>query len=292
MRLGYLGFNDAAGIRPDRLATELEGRGFESLWFPEHSHIPTSRKTPYPAGGELPGGYLHIMDPLVSLAVAAGGSTSLRLCTGICLLLEHDLLELACATATLDVLSNGRVTLGVGVGWNEEELANHRPDVSFRRRYSAMRERVAALRAAWTEETPSFAGEWDRFEESWVYPKPLQGSIPVALGNAGPLGIEHAAAYADEWCPMDVAMLNTGGRPDVVGAIALFREKASANGRDPETIPITIFAGGRLSLRRLTSYAELGVSRLVFPPPTMEPHSSDDTFRYLDSLDEFVAALG
>jgi probable F420-dependent oxidoreductase len=292
MQLGYLGLNDAAGIRPDRLATELEERGFESLWLPEHSHIPTSRKTPYPVGGELPEGYLRMMDPLVSLAVAAGASTALRLCTGICLLLEHDLLQLACATATLDVLSNGRLTLGVGVGWNEEELANHRPELPFRRRYAAMRERVKALRAAWTEETPSFSEEWDRFEESWIYPKPLQRSIPVALGNAGRVGIEHAAAYADEWCPMDASMLNTGGRPDVTGAIAMFREKAAANGREPGTIPITIFAVGRLSLRRYTSYAELGVSRLVFPPPTMEPHSQDETLRYLDSLDEFVAALG
>ena len=225
VRLGYLALNDAAGIRPDRLSAELEARGFESIWLPEHSHIPTSRATPYPAGGPLPEGYKRMMDPLVSLAIAAGSTTSLRLCTGICLVLEHDLLDLACETATVDVLSNGRLTLGVGVGWNAEELANHRPDVPFRHRYQAMRERVAALRATWTEETPSFAGRWDRLDESWIYPKPAQGSIPVALGNAGLLGIEHAAAYADEWCPIDASMLNTTGRPDVPGAIAMFRDQ-------------------------------------------------------------------
>ena len=144
MDIGYLGLNDAGGIRPDHLAAELEDRGYESLWMPEHSHIPTSRKTPYPGGGDLPEGYWRMMDPLVSLAVAAGATSSLRLCTGICLVLEHDLLDLACATATLDVLSGGRLQLGIGVGWNEEELANHRPDVPFRHRYRAMRERVAA----------------------------------------------------------------------------------------------------------------------------------------------------
>jgi alkanesulfonate monooxygenase SsuD/methylene tetrahydromethanopterin reductase-like flavin-dependent oxidoreductase (luciferase family) len=177
------------------------------------------------------------------------------------------------------------------VGWNEEELANHRPDVAFRERYGAMRERIAALRAAWTDETPSFAGRWDRFDESWVYPKPQQQSIPVALGNAGPIGIEHAAAYADEWCPIDASMLNTGGRPDVRGAIALFREKAAAHGRDPDTIPITIFALGRLSLKRLVSYREMGVQRVVLPPARMVPHSADDTLRHLDALGELVEAL-
>jgi alkanesulfonate monooxygenase SsuD/methylene tetrahydromethanopterin reductase-like flavin-dependent oxidoreductase (luciferase family) len=137
---------------------------------------------------------------------------------------------------------------------------------------------------------PSFAGRWDRFDESWIYPKPAQGSIPVALGNAGPVGIEHAAAYADEWCPIDASMLNTGGRPDVAGAIAMFRERAAANGRDPGTIPITIFAFGRLSARRLASYADLGVTRVVLPPPSMEPHSEAETLRHLDSFGELVAA--
>jgi probable F420-dependent oxidoreductase len=292
VRIGYLALNDASGIRPDRLAAELEARGFESLWVPEHSHIPTSRATPYPGGGPLPEGYKRIMDPLVSLAVAAGATTSLRLCTGVCLVLEHDLLDLACTTATVDVLSNGRLTLGAGVGWNEEELANHRPDVAFKDRYQAMRERIAALRAAWTEETPSFDGRWDRFDESWIHPKPANGSIPVALGNAGVLGIGHAAAYADEWCPIDAWMLNTTGRPDVRGAIAMFRDKATAHGRDPDTIPITVFAIGPLKLDRLTTYGDLGVSRIVLPPPSMELHGVDTTLRHLDHLGHVVDAVG
>jgi probable F420-dependent oxidoreductase len=287
-----MALNDAAGIRPDRLAAELEGRGFESIWVPEHSHIPTSRETPYPGGEPLPGCYLRMMDPLCSLAIAAGATTSLRLCTGICLVLEHDLLELACSTATLDVLSSGRLTLGVGAGWNREELANHRPDVPFHQRYSAMRERIDALRTAWLDEKASFQGRWDRFEESWIYPKPVQGTIPVALGNAGPVGIELAAACADEWCPIDASMLNTGGRPDVPGAIDLFRAKAEANGRDPDAIPITIFAVGRLSVERLKSYGDRGVRRIVLPPPSMEPHTADETLRHLDRLGDIVVRLG
>jgi probable F420-dependent oxidoreductase len=291
MQFGYLALNDAEGIRPDRLANELEQRGFDSVWMPEHSHIPTSRATPYPAGGDLPSGYWKMMDPFVSLAVAASATSQLRLCTGICLLLEHDLLDLACTTATLDVLSGGRLTLGVGVGWNAEELANHRPDVPFAQRYSAMRERVAALRTAWTEDTPSFTGRWDRFDESWVYPKPAQGAVPVALGNAGPVGIEHAAAYADEWCPIDASMLGASGRPDVAGAIASFKELAAEHDRDPDAIPISIFALGRLKRARLESYVELGVQRIVLPPLSMEPHTTDDTLRHLDVLGELVDDL-
>lgn len=292
MQIGYLALNDAEGIRPDRLAAELEGRGFDSLWLPEHSHIPTSRRTPYPAGGDLPEGYWRMMDPFVSLALAASATTRLKLCTGICLVLEHDLLALACTTATLDVLSGGRLVLGIGVGWNEEELANHRPDVPFSQRYSAMAERVAALRTAWSEETPSFSGRWDRFEESWIYPKPVRGTIPVALGNAGPVGIRHAAAYADEWCPIDASMLNTGGRPDVPGAVELFRSLATENGRDPDTIPLTIFAMGRLSVKRLGSYRDLGAQRIVLPPPSMEPHPADETLRHLDALSAAIEQLG
>lgn len=291
MRFGYLTVNAIEGIRPDVLAAELEQRGFDSLWVPEHSHIPVSRQTPYPAGGPLPEGYWRMMDPFVSLAMAAQTTTTLELCTGICLLLEHDVLALACTTATLDALSGGRLRLGVGVGWNEEELANHRPDVPFKLRYSAMEERVAALRAAWQEDEASFEGRWDRFSESWVYPKPVGGTIPVALGNAGPLGIEHAARYADEWCPIDASMLNTGGRPDPAGAIDMFRSKAAGAGRPAEDIPISIFSMGNRR-NRVEQYAELGADRVVVMPKTMELHDAAATLRHLDELADMVSELG
>lgn len=293
MHLGYLSYNDADGIRPDALGVALEERGFESMWLPEHSHIPVDRRTPYPGNGPLPEGYFRMMDPLVSLGLAAGATTSLRLCTGVCLVLEHDLLALACAAATLDVVSGGRLLLGAGVGWLEEELANHRPDVAFAQRYSAMRERVAALRAAWTQDQASFAGRWDRFEPSYVYPKPVRGTIPVALGNAGPVGIEHAAAYADEWCPIDGMLRNEAGRPDPAHGIAAFRAAAQRHGRDPQAIPITLFVLGQPNATRLGLYRSLGVHRVVFGPVTMEPHPAGETLRHLDGLAAAaMAALG
>jgi probable F420-dependent oxidoreductase len=229
-----------------------------------------------------------MMDPFVSLQAAASATSSIKLCTGICLLLEHDLLDLACTVATLDVLSGGRVLLGIGVGWNEEELANHRPDLPFRLRYSAMRERVEALRHIWTSEEPAFEGSWDRFSPSWVYPKPIQQPVPIALGNAGPVGIEHAAAYADEWCPIDASLLNTGGRPDPAGGIQLFRDLAAEADRDPDAIPITLFSWGRPKESRLEQYRDLGVSRIVFPPPSMSTDGPDQTLRFLDDVQPLV----
>ncbi|MEL6983653.1 MAG: TIGR03619 family F420-dependent LLM class oxidoreductase [Actinomycetota bacterium] len=290
MRFGYLSLNTVEGIRPDDLGRALEDRGFDSIWVPEHSHIPTSRQSPYPAGGDLPEGYWRMMDPFVSLALAAQVTTEIELCTGICLLLEHDVLDLACTTATLDALTGGRLRLGVGVGWNEEELANHRPDLPFKLRYSAMEERVAALRTAWADEEASFEGRWDSFTSSWVYPKPANGTVPVALGNAGPVGIEHAARYADEWCPIDASMLNTGGRPDPAGAIDLFRTKAAEADRKPEDIPISIFTMGNRR-DRVERYVDLGVDRVVIMPQTMELHAADDTLRHLDDMAAVVADL-
>ncbi|MGB5756492.1 MAG: LLM class F420-dependent oxidoreductase [Acidimicrobiales bacterium] len=290
MRFGYLSLNTIEGIRPDHLARELEERGFDSVWMPEHSHIPTSRETPYPAGGPLPEGYWRMMDPFVSLTLAAAATERIELCTGICLLLEHDVLDLACTTATLDALSGGRLRLGVGVGWNEEELVNHRPDLPFKQRYSAMEERVAALRTAWQDDEAAFDGRWDRFSSSWVYPKPANGTIPVALGNAGPIGIEHAARYADEWCPIDASMLNDGRKPDVAGAIDLFRRLAAEAGREPGDIPITIFTMGNRR-ERVEQYAELGVDRAVIMPRTMDLHPADDTLRHLDAVAGMVADL-
>ncbi len=291
MDYGYLTGNHAEGISPGDLARELEERGFASIWVPEHSHIPTDRRSPYPNGGPLPDSYVHMMDPMVSLMAAAATTSELRLCTGIVLLLEHDLLDLACTVATTDVLSGGRVVLGIGVGWNEEELENHRPDLAFKKRYSAMRERVAALRTAWSEEEASFSGTWDSFTESWVYPKPPGGSVPIALGNAGPLGMRHAAEYADEWCPIDVGVQNEQGKPDVVEGIARFRQMVTEAGRDPDTIPVKLFVWGRPRPERLEMYAEAGVTEFVFTPAHFDLPTADETLRHLDELAPVVNAL-
>ena len=292
MKFGYLSMNPAAGIHPAILAVELEQRGFDSLWVPEHSHIPASRRTPYPAGGELPSGYYNMMSPLVSLATAASVTTDLVLATGITLILEHDLLDLACQTATLDVLSGGRLLLGIGVGWNVEELENHRPDLAFKSRYSAARERVAALRAAWagTEDEPSsFSGAWDRFDPSFVNPKPTRGTIPIAMGNAGPLGMRHAAEYGDEWCPINTSLVGEDGRMNVVGSIERFRDLVVSFGREPDDVPISLLCFTRPKPERLAEYAELGLARIVQAAPTAEVQPEGDTRRLLDELTPIVA---
>ena len=284
MKFGYLTGNHAEGILPGDLARELEARGFDSVWFPEHSHIPVDRRSPYPNGGPLPGSYFHMMDPWVSIAAAAADTNTLTLGTGICLLLEHDLLDLACAVATADVLAEGRVVMGIGVGWNEEELENHRPDLPFKKRYSAMRERVEALRTAWRDEEATFSGTWDSFSTSWVFPKPVKGTVPIALGNAGPLGIQHAAEYADEWAPIDVGVMITDGNPDVLGGIQRFRNLADEAGRDGSSIPISLYIWGRPRQERLEQYAEAGVTQFVFTPVNFDLPSADDTLRYIDEL--------
>lgn len=291
MHFGYLSTNHAEGIRPADLGRELEDRGFRSMWLPEHSHIPTARESPYPSGGPLPSSYVHMMDPLVSLAMAAATTSTLRLCTGICLVLEHDVLDLACETATLDVLAEGRLVLGVGVGWNAEELANHRPDLAFRERYSAMEERITALRTAWQDDEASFDGRWDRFSSSWVYPKPVRGTVTVALGNAGPLGISHAARYADEWCPIDASVMNVDGRPNVAEGIDRFRSLAAEGGRDAESIPISLFLWGTPRTDRIETYAAAGVAECVFSPVHFDLPSSDETLRHLDDLEPIVDEL-
>jgi len=284
MKFGYLTGNHAGGILPGHLARELESRGFDSVWFPEHSHIPVERRSTYPNGGQLPETYFHMMDPWVSISAAAAETTTLTLGTGICLILEHDLLDLACTVATADVLSEGRVVMGIGVGWNEEELENHRPDLPFRKRYSAMRERVEALRVAWRDDEASFQGTWDRYSPSWVFPKPAAGTVPIAMGNAGPLGIQHAAEYADEWAPIDVGIMNVGGKPDVLGGIKRFRGLADEAGREGSSIPISLYIWGRPQLQRLEEYAEAGVTQFVFTPVNFDLPPADDTLRYLDEL--------
>jgi probable F420-dependent oxidoreductase len=291
MRVGYESLNTADGIRPDVLAREVEARGFDSLWMPEHSHIPISRDTPYVDGQELPDGYLHMMDPFTSLAIAAGASSRITLATGVCLPLEHDLLTLACQTATLDVLCEGRLLLGVGVGWNREEFEDHRPDLPFGQRYSALSERVAALRAAWTEEQASFEGRWDRFPPAWVYPKPVQQSIPVAYGNAGPLGMAHAARYADVWCPLDSVLVDERGEPDVAGRIEHFRRLVEEAGRPSDAVTISLYAWAEPQRANFEHYVELGVDRLVFGAPTLFRHDAATTLARLDEICRLVDGL-
>ena len=256
MHLGFSSMNTADDPAPDILATTLEEAGFESLWYGEHSHIPTSRKTPYPPGGEMPAPYRKMMDPYISLMAAAAVTTKLKLGTGIALLMERELISQAKTIGTLDRLSNGRVIIGTGVGWNQEEFENA-TNLPWQRRYLGLKETVAATRVLWRMEQPQYHGELINFDPVWFDPKPAQpNGPPVTLGVMGPLGVKHAAEWADGWMPVDVAM------PDMAGDIKKFRQAVSANGRDPDGVEITMVMMAPVTADALKRYRDLGVHRV------------------------------
>jgi len=179
MHLGVFSYNVEYGARPDELARAAEERGFESFWVGEHTHIPAARQTPYPGGGPLPKPYYHMADPFVSLMAAAAATRTIKLGTGICLVVEHDPIVLAKSVATLDWLSNGRVLFGIGGGWNREEMEHH--GTPFARRWQVLRERVLAMKALWTQEEASFHGEFVNFDRAISFPKPVQTPHPPIL---------------------------------------------------------------------------------------------------------------
>lgn len=282
MQLGFSSMNTPTDIAPDVLARELEARGYESLWMGEHSHIPASRRTPYPAGGEMPAPYKSMMDPYLSLLLAARASEHLLVGTGVALPLEHDLFALAKSVSTLDHLSGGRLLFGVGVGWNEEELADHRP-LKWNQRYRALGECIGALRALWCEEEAAFHGEFFDFEPVWSFPKPLQQPHPPVLcGTGGRVGTREAVAWADGWMPMDIALGDVGRK------VARFREIASDAGRDPGAIPITMVTFGDPDLATLARYRELGVDRVVLGSART---GWDDPVTTLPCLDTYAAMM-
>lgn len=256
MHIGFNSMNTPLDPPPDVLARALEERGFESLWYGEHSHIPCALRTPYPAGGPLPEPYKHIMDPYVSLALAAGATTRLRLGTGIALLMERELFSQAKTIATLDRLSGGRVLLGCGVGWNSEEFANATRH-PWERRYALMRETVAALRTLWRDVQAEFHGEFIDFDPVWCSPKPLQsGGPPVFFGVLGRTGIRHAGEWADGWMPIDFAL------PDLARAIRRYHGAVEAAGRDPKDMQISLIAMQSPDADTLKRYRDLGIHRV------------------------------
>ena len=282
MKIGLSSPNSSYGVPTAELAVDAEQRGYDSLWVGEHSHIPASRITPHPGGIELPRLYFHMRDPFVSLAAAAQATTTLRLVTGVCLVLEHEILDLAKSVATLDDISGGRFDFGVGVGWNREELENV-SDVPWSQRYNAMRETIAALRELWTTEESGYHGEFVDFEPSWVYPKPAQeGGPSVLMGCQGRVGLRHVAEYADEWCPIDI------GFRDVGQGIGWFRDAAAAAERDPDSIPISIFCFTAPDRETIERYESLGVSRVVFGGPDEADAHWRFVDRHQDVLDAFA----
>lgn len=291
MDFGYLSLNVTHGVTVLELAPQLEERGFESLWLPEHSHLPL-RTGRYPGGGDPPALTAEIRDPFVSMAMACAVTSRLRLCTGICLVLQHDLLALASCLATLDEAAPGRIELGVGAGWNDAELANHRPDLAFGQRYSAMAERLDALRAAWGDPESGFSGRWDSFTPSRMAPRPTGGRLPIAVGAVGPIGMRLAASRADTWCPVDLALVGPDGRLDVGGGIRRFGELVVECGRDPGEVPITLFVWAEPTSERIARYRDMGVSRVVLRPSHQRAQSPAATLKHLDELAPLLETFG
>lgn len=286
MDVGFFTMNTDHSLPIDRLARELEARGYESLWVGEHSHIPTSRESPYPGGGELPDAYTRMSDPFVSLMAAGAVTDDLKLGTGVCLILERDLVATAKTAATLDRLTDGRLVMGIGCGWNVEELRTHQPDLPFRRRYGAMRERVAALRELWTQDEAAYSGEHVQFDSLYCYPKPVQEPHPpIMLGNWGPVGMRHVIEYADEWGPVDSFF------EDPVTQVTEFRRQCEDAGRDPDSLPITVFATAQPPIGRLESYRDAGAVRVVLGTGHPALHLPDKALPFVDRYADAIERL-
>lgn len=281
MRIAVTIFLTDETITPTRLARELEQRGFAGLYLPEHTHIPVERTTPYPAGGELPREYGRTLDPFVALGQAAAVTERLGLGTGITLVAQHDPIGLAKQIATVDHLSGGRLTLGLGYGWNVEEAADH--GVEWRTRRDLVRDRMALMRALWAEEPTAYEGEFGSVRASHAYPKPAQkqrgpvvGPRTLIGGAAGPKLFAHICEYADGWLPI-------GGR-GLSEALPVLRGAWADAGRDPAALQVVPYAV-HPSAGKLAYYAELGIEEAVVQLP---PAGEAEVLRLLDRYGEFV----
>ena len=278
MHYGLTIFPTDYSIHPADLGRAAEERGFESLWVAEHSHIPVSRKTPWPGGAELPKMYYDVVDPFVALSMAAAATTKLRVGTGICLVIQHDPIVTAKEVASLDVLSNGRFLFGVGAGWNAEEIEHH--GTAFPTRFRVMRERVLAMKEIWTKDEAEFHGEFVRFDRIWSYPKPAQKPHPpVLLGGEGPHTLRRVVEFCDGWFPRGRA-----GADAILTQLEDLRAQAARAGRDPKTISVSVF-GGKTDSSTLDRYRAAGIDRVVLPLP------SEGRDRVLPLLDQGAALL-
>ncbi|HSB12034.1 MAG TPA: LLM class F420-dependent oxidoreductase [Blastocatellia bacterium] len=278
MLYGVAMFSTDYAIRPDELASELEQRGFESLWLPEHTHIPVSRRTPYPAGGDLPKEYSHTYDPFVALTAAALATTRLRVATGICLVIERDPITTAKEVASLDMLSGGRFIFGIGGGWNAEEMENHGMD--FKKRWRAIRERVLAMKEIWTKDEAEFHGEFVNFDKIWSYPKPVQKPHPpVLMGGDGPKTFDRVIEFCDGWMPIGYRLANLSEK------VANLRQRAAAAGRDPKSISISIF-GANPERAAIDNLESEGVERAIFMLPPADRDS------VLPLADKYAGLMG
>jgi probable F420-dependent oxidoreductase len=278
MHFGIFQFATDFSMPIDALARAVEERGFDSLWVPEHTHIPASRKTPYPGGGELPKEYYHSLDPFVALTAAAAATRTLKLGTGICLLMERDTITTAKAAATLDMISNGRLLFGLGGGWNREEMENHGTD--FDTRFKKLEEQVRAMRIIWTEEEAEFHGKYVDFDPIWSWPKPVQKPHPpIILGGETIHTLRRVVRHAEGWLPR-------ARNPELVlKALANLRQLAGDAGRDMSTISISIF-GVPPRDELIARFGDTEAERIILGLP-----SADDSDAILKRLDDYTAYL-
>jgi probable F420-dependent oxidoreductase len=271
VKFGVAIFPTDYAISMAELAPAAEQLGFESLWVAEHSHIPASRQSPWPAGGELPKHYWHTMDPFVALTVAATASRTIRVATGICLLIQRDPIHTAKAVASVDLVSNGRFIFGVGAGWNREEMEDHGTD--FSTRWKLLREKVEAIKAIWTQEESEYHGEMVNFGPMWCWPKPVQKPHPpILLGGSGPKILERVVRYADGWMP---------NRGKAIERIPELQEMARAAGRAP--IPVSYYP--KQDASEIERLAEAGVERCIYYVP---PDGRDQALAKLDELARMI----
>ncbi|PWT73377.1 MAG: LLM class F420-dependent oxidoreductase [Proteobacteria bacterium] len=271
MKVGVYHFPTDYGIEVPELAQALEARGFDSLFVCEHTHIPASRRTPFPSGGELPKRYAHTHDPFVALSFAAAATRTLKLGTGIALIPQRDPIVTAKSISSLDRLSGGRFIFAAGGGWNVEEMENH--GARYETRFKLMRERILAMKELWTKEAAEFHGEFVNFDPVWQYPKPLQRPHPpILLGGETDHTVQRVVEFADGWFPR----APRGWEPK--DGAARLRRAAEAAGRDPATLSITVFAAPA-DAAALSAYREAGIERVLLDAPDK---SRDDVLRTLD----------
>ena len=271
MRAGVFYFPTDYGIDVGELARALEARGFDSLFVCEHTHIPVSRRTQFPGGGELPKRYSHTHDPFVALAFAAAATRTLHVGTGIALVPQRDPIITAKSVASLDQLSGGRFIFGIGGGWNVEEMGNH--GTPYESRFKILRERVLAMQALWTHEKAEFHGEFVNFDPVWLYPKPKQKPYPpVLLGGESDHTLRRVVEFGNGWLPRG----NREFEPD--RAVARLHQAAVAAGRDPTTFSITVF-NAPADERVLASYRKAGIHRVLLEVPDRD---RDEVLRVLD----------
>jgi probable F420-dependent oxidoreductase len=280
MLVGVFHFPTDYGIDVGQLAREVEARGFDSLFVCEHTHIPISRRTPFPGGGELPERYSHTHDPFVALAFAAAATRTLLLGTGIALVPQRDPIITAKSVASLDQLSGGRFIFGIGGGWNVEEMENH--GTRYESRFKILRERVLAMQALWTHDTAEFHGEFVTSDPVWLYPKPKKKPYPpILLGGESDHTLRRVVEFGNGWLPR----AHRGFEPD--RAVARLRQAAAVGGRDPTAFSITVF-NAPIDEAVLASYRETGIHRVLLEVPD---RSRDEVLRVLDRNAPLVSVL-